>query len=71
MQHMFDTGADMVVVGGEKYLRFVFQSPERQGMNDFCLVAEILVAQIRDVWMSAAEVNFFAERIFYHKIMIP
>ena len=40
-------------------------------MDYFCLVAEIFIAQVRLVRMGAPEINFFAKRVFYHKIMIP
>lgn len=40
-------------------------------MNDFGLVAEILIAQIGRMRMGTAEINFIRKRIFYHKIMIP
>ena len=71
VQDVFNAGADVVVIGGKKHLRFVLQASKRKRMNDFGLVAEIFIAQIGRVRMGAAEINFIRKRIFYHKIMIP
>lgn len=40
-------------------------------MDNFGLVAEVFVAQVGRMRMRALQINFFAKRIFYHKIMIP
>ena len=47
MQHMFYTCADVVIIGGGKNLRFAFKPPERLGVDNFCLVAEVIAPEVR------------------------
>ncbi len=71
MQHMFNAGADMVIVRGKENLGLVFKPPKRQRMDDFGLVAEVFPAHVRGLGQGAFVINIIAQLISVHQFMIP
>ncbi len=46
MQYMLDASANMVILGREEHLGFMFQPAKREGMNYRGLIAEVWSAKV-------------------------